>query len=88
VTQLPGPRGVLSRIPSVSGTQKFSGRGQFNSCGTVNGKERRKITTASPTRAHSIGFAARRANNFHHPLRVFKNIDPKESDQRVFAVLR
>jgi hypothetical protein len=88
VTQLPGTRGVLSRIPSVSGPQTFSSRDQFNSCGTVNGEERRKITTAAPTRAHSIGFAARRANNFHHPLRAFKNIDPKESDQQVFAVLR
>jgi hypothetical protein len=85
---LPGTRGVLSRIPSVSGPQTFSSRDQFNSCGTVNGEERRKITTAAPTRAHSIGFAARRANNFHHRLRAFKNIDPKESDQQVFAVLR
>jgi hypothetical protein len=85
---LPGTRGVLSRLRSGCGTQTFSGRGQFNSCGTVNGKERRKITTASPARAYSIGFAARRANNFPHPLRSFKNIDPKESDQQVFAVFR
>jgi hypothetical protein len=66
MAQLPGKRGVLSRIPSVSDTQTFSSCGQFNACGTFNGEERRKIAAASPTRARSVGFAARRANNFDH----------------------
>jgi hypothetical protein len=68
VAQLPGTRGVLSRITSICGTQTFFSRDQFNSCGSVNGKERRKITAASPARAHFVSFAARRANNFHYPL--------------------